>query len=155
MEPAEAFLERSGQRPSATWISSVSSIPTATGPVSSRADSPTAAPPRRRETRSRSAAVPCFGWPRPLQPAAAGAAAGGGAGRRGVPDAKSMSDSVTAATDLEHGLALVTRHVSDFAGIHVKLINPWEVRVNSSMSKPLCIEFPRQHPTRDLPRRQT
>ena len=44
-----------------------------------------------------------------------------------VPDAKSMRDFLIAATALEHGLALVTRNVSDFAGIHVKLINPWEV----------------------------
>ena len=44
-----------------------------------------------------------------------------------VTDAKSMHDSMIAATALEHGLAIVTRNVSDCAGIHVKLINPWEV----------------------------
>jgi len=44
-----------------------------------------------------------------------------------VPDAKSMRDSMIAATALQHGLALVTCNVSDFAGINVKLINPWDV----------------------------
>jgi predicted nucleic acid-binding protein len=43
-----------------------------------------------------------------------------------VPDAKSMRDSMIAATALQHGLALVTRNVADFDGISVKLINPWE-----------------------------
>ena len=44
-----------------------------------------------------------------------------------VPDAKSMRDFLIAATALHHGLALVTRNVSDCAGIHVKLINAWKV----------------------------
>ena len=46
-----------------------------------------------------------------------------------VPDAKSMRDSLIAATALQHGLALVTRDVADFDGINVKLINPWEAQV--------------------------
>jgi hypothetical protein len=72
-----------------------------------------------------------------------------------MPDAKSMRDFMIAATALQHGLALVTCNMSNFAGIHVKLINPWEVEAELSIYKPLCVEFPRQHPTRDLPRRQT
>jgi len=35
-------------------------------------------------------------------------------------------DSLTAATALEHGLAVVTRNVSDFVSAPVVLINPWE-----------------------------
>ncbi len=44
-----------------------------------------------------------------------------------VPDAKRMHDFMIAASALQHGLALVNRTVSDFAGIHVKLIKPWGV----------------------------
>jgi hypothetical protein len=72
-----------------------------------------------------------------------------------MPNAKSKRDSVIAATALQHGLALVTCNMSDFAGIHVKQINPLEVEAELSIYKPLCVEFPRQHLTRDLPRRQT
>ena len=35
-------------------------------------------------------------------------------------------DSIIAATALEHGLALVTRNVSDFTSAPVVLINPWD-----------------------------
>lgn len=34
-------------------------------------------------------------------------------------------DSLLAATALEHDLALVTRNVGDFAGLPVRLFNPW------------------------------
>lgn len=36
-------------------------------------------------------------------------------------------DSLIAATALEHGLAVVTRNVSDFASAPVVLINPWDI----------------------------
>jgi predicted nucleic acid-binding protein len=35
-------------------------------------------------------------------------------------------DGVIAATALEHGLTMVTRNVSDFAGLGVVLLNPWD-----------------------------
>ena len=40
----------------------------------------------------------------------------------------SASDGMIAATALEHGLALVTRNVRDFAGLGIELINPWMER---------------------------
>ena len=46
-----------------------------------------------------------------------------------VPDAKSMRNSMIAATALQHSLALVTRNGVDFDGIKIKLINPWEAQV--------------------------
>jgi predicted nucleic acid-binding protein len=36
-------------------------------------------------------------------------------------------DGVIAATALEHGLAVVTRNVKDFAGLGVTVLNPWDV----------------------------
>jgi predicted nucleic acid-binding protein len=36
-----------------------------------------------------------------------------------------VPDGQIAATALEHGLALVTRNVKDFAGPGVELLNPW------------------------------
>ena len=35
-------------------------------------------------------------------------------------------DSIIAATAVEHGLALVTRNVQDFAAAPLMLVNPWE-----------------------------
>lgn len=35
-------------------------------------------------------------------------------------------DSLLAATALRHGLKLVTRNVSDFVGLSVDVINPWD-----------------------------
>lgn len=49
------------------------------------------------------------------------AAAGG---RSGITLA--VVDGVLAATALEHGLALVTRNVKDFAGLGLVLLNPWD-----------------------------
>lgn len=42
-----------------------------------------------------------------------------------VPDRRSERDAMIAATALEHGFAVVTRNVSDFADTGVVLVNPW------------------------------
>jgi toxin FitB len=43
-----------------------------------------------------------------------------------VPNPRSERDAMIAATALEHGMAVVTRNVADFAGAGVKWVNPFE-----------------------------
>ena len=43
-----------------------------------------------------------------------------------VPDPRPLLDSIIAATAIVHKLVLVTRNVSDFAGLPVTLLNPWD-----------------------------
>ncbi len=43
-----------------------------------------------------------------------------------VPDPASFRDSMIAATALEHGFAVVTRNVGDFAAAAVPVIDPWQ-----------------------------
>jgi predicted nucleic acid-binding protein len=38
----------------------------------------------------------------------------------------SAPDGLIAATAIEHDLALVTRNVKDFAGVNVRIFNPWD-----------------------------
>jgi toxin FitB len=42
-----------------------------------------------------------------------------------VPDPQPYRDSLIAATALVHGLIVVTRNVSDFSAIDVRIVNPW------------------------------
>jgi predicted nucleic acid-binding protein len=37
-----------------------------------------------------------------------------------------MADGFIAATALEHDLTVVTRNVKDFAGLGVRVLNPWD-----------------------------
>ncbi|MCY4564176.1 MAG: type II toxin-antitoxin system VapC family toxin [Gammaproteobacteria bacterium] len=43
-----------------------------------------------------------------------------------VPDPRPIRDGFIAATALAHGLILVTRNVSDFEPMGVRLLNPWD-----------------------------
>ncbi|MBS7804245.1 type II toxin-antitoxin system VapC family toxin [Rhizobiales bacterium TNE-4] len=43
-----------------------------------------------------------------------------------VPDPRPERDALIAATALVHGLTLVTRNVTDFENLGVKLLNPWD-----------------------------
>lgn len=43
-----------------------------------------------------------------------------------VPDLRSFRDSMIAATAQEHSLTLMTRNVSDFAGLKLLVVNPWD-----------------------------
>jgi predicted nucleic acid-binding protein len=43
-----------------------------------------------------------------------------------VPDPRPFRDSLIAATAMVHGMTLVARHVSDFHGCGVAVLNPWE-----------------------------
>lgn len=56
----------------------------------------------------------------PVDPAVAKRAA-----RLHVPNPRPAHDAFIAATALVHGLAMVTRNVTDFAPMGVRLINPW------------------------------
>jgi predicted nucleic acid-binding protein len=43
-----------------------------------------------------------------------------------VPDPRPGSDALIAATALVHGMTVVTRNLTDFAPMGVKLLNPWD-----------------------------
>ncbi len=42
-----------------------------------------------------------------------------------IPDPRDIRDTLIAATASVHDLTVVTRNVSDFTGLPVRLINPW------------------------------
>jgi predicted nucleic acid-binding protein len=42
-----------------------------------------------------------------------------------VPDPRAERDALIAATALVHGMAIVTRDVTDFEGTGVQIIDPW------------------------------
>ena len=43
-----------------------------------------------------------------------------------VPNTRAERDSLIAATALVHGMAVVTRNITDFANMGLTLVNPWE-----------------------------
>ncbi len=42
-----------------------------------------------------------------------------------IPDPRAERDALIAATALTHRMTVVTRNVSDFAGMNVRTLNPW------------------------------
>jgi len=43
-----------------------------------------------------------------------------------VPTTRPYRDTLIAATAQHHGYTVVTRNVKDFAGLPIKIVNPWE-----------------------------
>jgi toxin FitB len=46
-----------------------------------------------------------------------------------VPDPRPLRDALIAATGLVHGMAVVTRNVTDFQSTGVAIVNPWETEI--------------------------
>jgi len=55
-----------------------------------------------------------------------------------VPDKRSFRDSMIGATALEHGFAVVTRNVNDFALPGLKLIDPWQTLSDGPDQPTIC-----------------
>ena len=53
-----------------------------------------------------------------------------------VPDPQSLRDSFIAATALVHGMAVVTRNVTDFTASGVSIVNPWEALASAGAREP-------------------
>jgi predicted nucleic acid-binding protein len=49
-------------------------------------------------------------------------------GRLHVPDKRGERDALIAATALVHRMVVVTRNVRDFAGLGVRVLNPWDAQ---------------------------
>jgi len=47
-----------------------------------------------------------------------------------VPDPRAERDAMIAATALVHGMTIVTRNVTDFATVGVRVIDPWQAHDN-------------------------
>jgi predicted nucleic acid-binding protein len=52
-----------------------------------------------------------------------------------VPDPRSETDALIAATALVHGMTVVTRNVADFQHCKVSLLNPWVSQLNEEPAK--------------------
>lgn len=50
-----------------------------------------------------------------------------------VPDPRSESDALIAATALVHGMTVVTRNINDFKETGVPLLNPWEATTSPTL----------------------
>lgn len=53
-----------------------------------------------------------------------------------VPDKRGERDALIAATALAHGMALVTRNVTDFQATGVAILNPWEAMQQGTVGNP-------------------